>query len=65
MQIRKVRSKKDMKAFVRLPKALFGDSDCYMPPIWLDENKAITKPANIITITGNTHGEQEQSTNKN
>lgn len=40
MRIKKVRSKKDMKAFVRLPHILHSKNKCFAPPIWSDERKA-------------------------
>ena len=40
MHIVKVKTKKQMQAFVMLPKSLHGHSRCYAPPIWMDERKA-------------------------
>ena len=48
MKINIVISKKDMKAFVRLPKVLHGNSDCFAPPIWMDEKKAYYGKSNPI-----------------
>jgi hypothetical protein len=48
MHIKKVRRKKDMKSFVQLPMKLFGESDCYVPPIWLDERTAYYGKTNPI-----------------
>ncbi len=48
MKIIKVRTKKHMKAFLRLPQKLFGDNPCYVPPLWADEKYAYTAKNNPI-----------------
>lgn len=48
MQVIAVTTKRQMRAFVRVPQMLFGDHTCYVPPIWLDEAQAYTKKANPI-----------------
>ncbi len=48
MRIIKVKSKKDMKAFVRLPETLHGGNDCFVPPIWMDEKSAYYGKTNPI-----------------
>lgn len=48
MNIIKVKSKKDMRSFVFLPKKLHGDNPCFVPPIWMDEKRAYYKEANPI-----------------
>jgi GNAT superfamily N-acetyltransferase len=35
-----VKSKKEMRAFVRLPQTIHSENTCYVPPIWMDEKKA-------------------------
>ena len=40
MHIVKVKTKKQMQAFVLLPKVLHGQSRCFAPPLWIDERKA-------------------------
>ncbi len=48
MRIIKVRSKRQLRAFVRLPAVIFHDNPCYVPPIWLDETKGYTAKGNPI-----------------
>ncbi len=48
MQVTTVRSRKQMREFVRLPSRLFRGNPCYVPPIWLDEAHAYTGKANPI-----------------
>lgn len=48
IEIKKVRSKKEMRDFVYLPRKIFKDDPCYVPPIWLDEIKAYTSKNNPI-----------------
>ena len=50
MQIIKVKSKKDMKMFVRLPEMLHGKSDCFVPPIWMEEKNAYYGKTNPILM---------------
>ncbi len=50
MRIIKVRSKQHMKSFVRLPELLHGESACFVPPIWMGENKAYYGKNNPILI---------------
>lgn len=37
-----------MRAFVRAPKTIHEGNPCYVPPIWMDENKAYTGKNNPI-----------------
>ena len=48
MKIIEVKTKKQMRDFVRLPKNLFGENQCYIPPIWMDEKKAYSRKNNPI-----------------
>ena len=48
MRVITVSGKRQMREFVRVPQALFGEHPCYVPPIWLDEMQAYTKKANPI-----------------
>ena len=48
MNIIPVRTKKQMRAFVRLPHTLFKDNPCFVPPLWADENTAYTAKKNPI-----------------
>lgn len=48
MNILPVRTKKQMRAFVRLPHTLFKDNPCFVPPLWADENTAYTAKNNPI-----------------
>ncbi len=48
MKITKVRSKREMKDFVRLPQTIHGENPCYAPPIWGDEKKAYYAKNNPI-----------------
>jgi len=48
MKIIPVRTRKDMRRFVRLPQKLYGSHRCYAPPIWMDEHKAYTGKSNPI-----------------
>lgn len=50
MYIKKVISEKDMKAFVRLPETLHGQSNCFIPPIWMDEKNAYYGKRNPILM---------------
>ena len=40
MKIKTVKTKKDMKAFVRFPASLHKDSPFYVPPMWIEERSA-------------------------
>ena len=48
MQVIAVSTRRQMRAFVRVPQTIFGTHTCYVPPIWLDEAQAYTKNANPI-----------------
>ncbi|MCK5128291.1 MAG: hypothetical protein KAQ68_00455 [Clostridiales bacterium] len=48
MKVVKVRTNKQMRAFVRIPKILFGDHPCYVPPIWMEEKRAYSGKTNPI-----------------
>lgn len=48
MRIVEAKSKREVREFVRLPSHLHKDNNCYIPPIWLDENNAYTKRNNPI-----------------
>lgn len=48
MKIIKVRTKEDMRKFVRTPQIIYGDNPCYVPPIWLDERNAYKGKSNPI-----------------
>ncbi len=48
MRVLAVRNKKQMRAFVRVPKIIHGENPCYVPPIWMDENRAYTGKNNPI-----------------
>ena len=48
MKVVTVRDRKQMRAFVRVPKIIHGENPCYVPPIWMDENKAYTGRNNPI-----------------
>ena len=48
MNVISVRSRRQMRDFVRLPKIIHGNNPCYVPPIWLEENRAYTAKANPI-----------------
>ncbi|MBT3273512.1 MAG: hypothetical protein HN368_10170 [Spirochaetales bacterium] len=48
VEIREVRSKKELKSFIRLPKDLYSDDPLWVPPIWSDEKKAYSGGANPI-----------------
>ena len=48
MRVITVSNKKDMAAFVRLPKIIHKGQACYVPPIWMDERKAYNGKDNPI-----------------
>ncbi len=48
MKIIKVRSKREMRAFVCLPKKIFKDQPNYVPPLWMDERKGYTAKNNPL-----------------
>ncbi len=48
MKITAVQNKKQMRAFVRVPKLIHGKNPCFVPPMWMDENKAYTGKNNPI-----------------
>ena len=48
MRVIKAINKKTIKEFVCLPKRLYEDNPCYIPPIWLDEKNAYSKKSNPI-----------------
>ncbi|MBN2050693.1 MAG: hypothetical protein JW760_09630 [Spirochaetales bacterium] len=48
MKILPVRTKTDMKAFVRFPARLYKDSACWAPPLWRDEKTAYSGKKNVI-----------------
>ena len=48
MRVITVSNKKDMAAFVRLPKEIHAGQACYVPPIWMDERKAYSGKDNPI-----------------
>lgn len=48
MKIKKVETKKDMRAFVYFPKILYMNEVCYVPPFWNEEKKAYIKKNNPI-----------------
>jgi ribosomal protein S18 acetylase RimI-like enzyme len=48
MLVREVRSRADMRAFVRLPARLYRDDPYWAPPLWADEKSAYTPKKNAI-----------------
>jgi len=48
MIVREVRTKADMRAFVRLPERLYRADPCWAPPLWVDERGAYTPKKNAI-----------------
>jgi len=48
MYVTTVSTRKDMAAFVRLPKDIHKGEACYVPPIWMDEAAAYTGKKNPI-----------------
>ena len=48
MQLVTVKTKRQMRAFVRTPQILHGTNPCFAPPIWLDEANAYTGKTNPI-----------------
>ncbi|MDD5017724.1 MAG: hypothetical protein PHO15_06475 [Eubacteriales bacterium] len=48
MRIIKVKSKKEMRDFVHLPRMIHRDNPCYVPPIWMDEKNAYSSKDNPI-----------------
>ena len=46
--IREVRSPADMRRFVLLPRALYRDDPCWVPPIWADERRAYVAGRNAV-----------------
>ncbi len=48
MRVITVSNKKDMAAFVRLPKIIHKGEACYVPPIWMDERRAYNGKDNPI-----------------
>lgn len=48
MKIITVATKKQMRAFVRLPQKLYQNDSCYVPPLWADERAAYTAKNNPI-----------------
>ena len=48
MKVVTVKDRKQMRAFVRVPRTIHGKNPCYVPPIWMDENKAYTGRNNPI-----------------
>ncbi len=53
MKVVAVRDRKQMRAFVRVPKTIHGENPCYVPPIWMDEKKAYTGKDNPILKNSN------------
>lgn len=48
MRVVAVRGGKRMHDFVRVPEIIHGDHPCYVPPIWMDENRAYSGKNNPI-----------------
>ncbi len=48
MVVRDVRTRADMRAFVRLPRVLYRADPCWVPPLWMDERVAYTAKKNAI-----------------
>ncbi len=50
MKIVKVSSGKDMRSFVSVPEILHGQSEYYVPPIWMEERGAYKRKNNPILL---------------
>lgn len=48
MKVINVQSKREMRAFIRLPWRIFKDHPCYVPPLWIEEKKGYGAKANPI-----------------
>ena len=48
MKVKSVHTRKEMRAFVRLPSQIFKEEPCYVPPMWMDENTGYTSKHNPI-----------------
>ena len=48
MKVIKAHTKKEVREFVRLPARIFKNHPCYVPPLWLDENKGYSAKNNPI-----------------
>lgn len=48
MKVMPVRTKREMRDFVRLPQLIFKDNPCYVPPIWMDETRGYLPKNNPI-----------------
>jgi ribosomal protein S18 acetylase RimI-like enzyme len=48
LQVVEVRSNRDLRSFVRLPKRLYADDAMWIPPLWHDEMRAYDRKHNPI-----------------
>ena len=48
MRVIEVKTKKEMRDFVRLPSKIFNSQPGYIPPLWVDENKGYQSKYNPI-----------------
>ena len=43
VEVRKVVSEEEKKAFLEFPLDLYAGNPCYIPPLWMDEKKIFRK----------------------
>ena len=48
MKVITVQSKRELRAFYRLPQVIFRNNPCYVPPLWMDEKKGYSAKGNPI-----------------
>ncbi len=48
MLVREVRTASDLRRFVYFPRALYRDTPCWAPPLWVDERRAYSSRTNAI-----------------
>lgn len=46
VEVRPVRSKKELKAFIHLPERIYADDPAWVPPLWMDQPKIFSKTKN-------------------
>ena len=48
MKVITVQSKRELRAFYRLPQVIFRNNPCYVPPLWMDEKNGYSAEGNPI-----------------
>ena len=55
IEVRKVETKKDLKAFVKFPFSLYKDSKYWVPPVIMDEMDTLNKDKNPVFDNAEAH----------